>query len=142
MKPSTEAIAIIKQSIKGCFNNKIIFPEHVKKLAEMGVIRYGVDLKANRIHYYFNDKTTHIEEITLNRSVISNHFDKELVKKTIVAIQQQTIDYPTFLNRIVAAGTQSYVVDIIAQHVIYQGKEEQLIEDFPKAGKKLSIQCE
>ncbi|MFW2570637.1 DUF1398 family protein [Legionella sp. 29fVS95] len=142
MKPSTEAIAFIKQSLEGCFNNTIIFPEHVKTLAEMGVIRYEVDLQANRIHYYFNDKTTHMEEIALNQAPMSNHFDKESVQKTISAIQQQMIDYPTFLKRIMAAGTQQYIVDIIAQQVIYLGKEEQLIEDFPKIEKKQSIHCE
>ncbi|STX37568.1 DUF1398 family protein [Legionella feeleii] len=142
MKPSTEAIAFIKQSLDGCFNNTIIFPEHVKKLAEMGVIRYEVDLKANHIDYYFNDKTTHREEIALTLAAMNNNFDKESVQKTISAIQQQMIDYPTLLKRIVAAGTQKHVVDIIAQQVIYLGKEEQLIEDFPKTEQKRSIPCE
>ncbi|MGE3623117.1 MAG: hypothetical protein AB7H77_04490 [Bdellovibrionales bacterium] len=63
---------------------------------------------------------------------ISPSFDGALVKSTITEIQQQKIDYMTFLRRIMQAGCCQYEVYINGRQALYLGRNGgQHIELFP-----------
>ena len=130
--PSNNAIKTIHDSLKGSFNNTVTFPEHVKAVVAVGVIRYEVDLVKKIIIYHFSNNTTHQEILPHAFQMVPNSlFVLEAVKAAITAIQKKQIDYPTFLNQIMVAGTECYEVDITAGHVIYSGHQDQHVEKFP-----------
>jgi len=135
-KLPSNAIAVIKGSLQASLKNTVTFPEHVKTIASVGVTRYEVDLRNYKVMYHLADGTIHTETLpSVNSQFNSQFFAKIEVKAAITDIQKQTIDYTTFLNRIVSAGTKSYGVNIDEGKVIYQGEDDNYIEEFPKLDK-------
>lgn len=133
MFKTANAIAVIKQSLQGSFNNSVTFPEHVKSVKSVGVTGYEVDLQTNKVTYYFEDKTIYTEPLPLLKSnFMPSLFAKKDVAAAVKDIQKKAIDYSTFLDKIVTAGTKSYDVNIEEGMVIYKGESDQHIENFPK----------
>ena len=57
------------------------------------------------------------------------------MKEAVTEIQKKEIDYPTFLNRIVSAGSIGYEVNIDEGKVVYHGENDNYTEGFPKLSK-------
>lgn len=132
-KTTTNAITIIKESLTASLNGTATFPEHVKAVTSVNVTRYEVNLIEKSATYYFADGKVHIETLpTITTNTPIKNFRQPEVKAAITDIQSKLIDYPTFLTRILSAGTKSYVVDIDKGQVVYLGQDDQHVELFPR----------
>ncbi len=124
---------ILKECETLAFENKVPFPEVVKRLAGTGVERYCADLVRLEKYYYSADGQNLIEAIPLkNAPKIGGAFGLEEVREAVRTIQQGKIDYPEFLRRIMKAGVVYYDVFIDGRRVIYTGRNGDFhVEHFP-----------
>lgn len=125
--------AVLKECEARAFQNKISFPETVKRLAETGVERYCADLVRLEKFYYAADGQTLTEAMPLQDAPkIGWIFQAAQVQEAIRAIQQGVLDYPEFLRRIMKAGVVYYDVFVDGRRVIYTGRNGDFhIEHFP-----------
>jgi uncharacterized protein YbcV (DUF1398 family) len=134
MQPSD--IEVIAATNRGSFNERMPFPEVVRRLAAIGVERYYADLVRAEKTYYGNNGTSHREPFLGDTPALpAGTFNADAVRAAIRTIQQGEIDYPTFLGRVLAAGCAFYTVHIGGRRAIYTGRDgESYVEMFP-AGK-------
>lgn len=103
---------------------QIPFPECVKRLKAMGIERYLVDLvRMEKTIYAKNDETYRAPLKIDNIPVVSNAFDEDKIVATLRLIQQDKIDYQTFIRSIIANGTCSYIAYLDGYKVVYQGRK-------------------
>jgi hypothetical protein len=108
------------------------FPRGSKKLADIGTERYIIDLVGIKKLYYGTNNQTYIGSFEFEASKVKQKFNQEEIKKTISDIQQNKINYQTFLHRIIAAGCSHYEVFITGKKAIYFGRDgSHHIELFP-----------
>jgi uncharacterized protein YbcV (DUF1398 family) len=124
------------KTINECFMlslaGKITFPEAVKKLADIDTERYIIDLVGLKKLYYGTNNQTYIGSFEFEAGKVKEIFNQEEIKKTISDIQQNKINYQTFLHRIIAAGCSHYEVFITGKKAIYFGRDgTHHIELFP-----------
>lgn len=124
---------IIHECTKGALEGKISFPETVKKLMGIHIERYYADLVRLEKVFYANNGETYIERLSFaDCPFLAEQFDEESINAAIRSIQQNQIDYPEFLRRIIAGGCTSYVVYIDGRFASYFGRKgECYIEKFP-----------
>ena len=115
--------AVLSECTALAFQNKITFPETVKRLSLTGVERYCADLVKLEKIYYAADGQSHVELLPLsNPPAIAVTFSQNLLNEALLAIQTGKIDYPEFLRRIMAAGVVYYDVFIVGAKAIYTGR--------------------
>lgn len=126
-------VRVIHECTRLAFQDKMTFPETVKRLLAIGVERYHSDLLLLQKTYYGANGATHLEPLPLHDAPrIGEPFEAEQVKDAIRAIQRQQIDYPQFLRRIMTAGTVCYAVFLDGRKAIYTGRNGDFhIEHFP-----------
>ncbi|HCM83499.1 MAG TPA: DUF1398 domain-containing protein [Rhodospirillaceae bacterium] len=114
---------------------KITFPEVVQRLAAAGAERYIVDLVGLKKITFGVNGSSHYNDFPLqNPPPVSKDFNASKIQQTIRDIQQQKINYVTFLERVMAAGCCHYEVYIDGRKAIYFGcSGDQHIENFPQA---------
>ncbi|HXV18478.1 MAG TPA: DUF1398 domain-containing protein [Candidatus Omnitrophota bacterium] len=124
---------VLKDCETLAFQNKISFPETVKRLIETGVERYCADLVRLEKFYYAADGQALTEAIPLKDAPkIGGTFQAAQVQEAIRAIQQGSIDYPEFLRRIMRSGVVYYDVFVDGRRVIYTGRNGDFhVEHFP-----------
>ncbi len=124
---------VLKECETLAFQNKLSFPEVVKRLIETGVERYCADLVRLEKFYYSADGQTLTETMPLEDAPkIGGPFEAAQVQEAIRAIQQGKIDYPEFLKRIMKAGVVYYDVFVGGRRVIYTGRAGDFhVEHFP-----------
>jgi uncharacterized protein YbcV (DUF1398 family) len=110
------------------------FPQVVRRLMEIGVESYFVDLAAGRKTYYLADGGVHTEPMMLKPDPVAGEFsDSELVA-AIRGAQADAIRYPEFVKRSTAAGIIAYWAFLEGKKVVYFGRKGQShIEEFPRA---------
>lgn len=125
---------VIKECTSLSLSEKITFPEVVMKLAAAGVERYTADLIGKQKFTYGTSGETHTEENLAFESIdIPEQFNSAAVKQAIADIQQNRIQYQTFLRRIMEAGCAHYEVFITGRRAIYFGRSgDHHIEEFPR----------
>jgi uncharacterized protein YbcV (DUF1398 family) len=112
---------------------KLIFPEVVRRLSEVGVESYLCDLATGAETFYMSDGTTHIEKMTLPLSPIAEQFSAPGIVAAIRGAQSDTIRYPEFMKRSAAAGIIAYWAFLTGKKVIYFGRKgESHTEEFPR----------
>lgn len=127
-------IKTLDECITLALAGKITFPETVKRLAATGTERYIVDLIGKQKLNFGVNGETYISSLAFDGPIIPQHFDTIEVQNAIKAIQQQQIDFRTFLYRIMEAGCCHYEAYILGKKVIYLGRYGELhIEPFPGA---------
>ncbi len=125
-------IKIINECSLLSLAGKITFPEVVKKLADTGTERYTIDLVGFKKLYYGSNDQTYIGSFEFEAAKVEQKFNQEEIKKIIADIQQNKINYQTFLHRIIAAGCTHYEVFITGKKAIYFGRDgSHHIELFP-----------
>ena len=108
------------------------FPQVVAALAGAGVESYRADLITAQDIFYLPDGRTHVEPMTLPSVLIAEEFSAADVQAAIRDAQVDTIRYPEFLKRAMAAGAAAYQVFITGRKVIYFGRKGDFhIELFP-----------
>lgn len=114
---------ILKECTILAFQNKITFPETVKRLAIAGVERYCADLVKLEKIYYDEPGESHVETLPLQQHPkVALQYSQSGVKDALTAIQSGRIDYPEFLRRIMAAGIVYYDVFIAGRKSIYTSR--------------------
>jgi len=115
---------------------KITFLEVAQKLAAASAQRYIVDLIGLKMLYYGNEDETYTAPFSFKNSKVALEFNPQAVQSAIKDIQQQKIDYHTFLNLIMKAGCSHYEVFITGKKAIYTGRDgSHHIEHFPQSSK-------
>jgi uncharacterized protein YbcV (DUF1398 family) len=124
---------VIHECTRLAFENKMTFPETVKRLMAIGVERYYADLLLLQKTYYGTSGATHVEPLPLHEAPkVGEVFELEKVKDAIHAIQQRQIDYAQFLRRIMTAGAVCYSVFLDGKKAIYTGRRGDFhVEQFP-----------
>ncbi|MFY9753987.1 MAG: hypothetical protein WAJ92_15200 [Candidatus Acidiferrales bacterium] len=113
---------------------KLVFPEVVRRLSEAGVESYFCDLAAGQEIFYAVDGKTHVEKMTLPLTPVAEEFSPSGVVAAIRGAQTDTIRYPEFVKRSVAAGVIAYWAFLAGRKVIYFGRKGEMhIEEFPRA---------
>lgn len=125
--------AVLHECVRLAFEDRMTFPETVKRLLGDGVERYRADLVRLEKTYYAPDGQTHVERLPLTDTpAIAEQLSTDGVKDALLAIQSRKIDYPEFLRRIMAAGTTTYSVYLLGKRAIYFGRLGDFhVEHFP-----------
>jgi len=127
-------IDTIRECTEGSFNGTLTFPEVVRKLAEIGIESYVVDLISLKKTVYGKSEGYFEEEFSSSFDTIPvvSAFNAEQVQDALRNIQQQRIGYVDFLKRIMEAGVCRYEVFIEGRKVIYLSRSGDFhIEPFP-----------
>jgi uncharacterized protein YbcV (DUF1398 family) len=112
---------------------KLIFPEVVRRLSEVGVESYLCDFATGSETFYMADGSTHSEQMTLPLAPIATDFSSTKVVAAIRGAQSDTIRYPEFMKRSAAAGIIAYWAFLTGKKVIYFGRKgESHVEEFPR----------
>lgn len=132
MSPSLDVDVIVATNL-GSFKQRMPFPEVVRRLAAIGVERYYADLVRAEKTYYGANGASHREPfLDYAPAAPAATFDANAVRAAIATIQRGGLDYPAFLDRILAAGCAFYTVHIAGQRAIYTGREgDNYVEPFP-----------
>jgi uncharacterized protein YbcV (DUF1398 family) len=124
---------VLHDCLYSAMEGKMSFPETVKRMIETGVERYRADLVLLEKCHYMPQGETHIEKIPLRQApAIASKFSIDQVRSALKQVQQEQIDYPEFLRRIMAAGTTDYTVHITGRKAVYTGRAGDFyVENFP-----------
>ena len=123
---------VIHQVITESQAGKLIFPEVVRRLSEVGVESYLCDLANGTETFYMSDGTTYVEKMILPLSPIAEQFSASGIVAAIRGAQSDTIRYPEFMKRSAAAGIIAYWAFLTGKKVIYFGRKgESHVEEFP-----------
>jgi uncharacterized protein YbcV (DUF1398 family) len=112
---------------------KMTFPQVVRRLLEIDVESYFVDLAAGRKTYYLRDGETYTEPMTLSLDPIAGTFSSSDLVAALRAAQADAIRYPEFVKRSTSAGVIGYWAFLNGKRVIYLGRNgESHVEEFPR----------
>jgi uncharacterized protein YbcV (DUF1398 family) len=87
---------------------KLIFPEVVRRLLEVGVESYFCDLATGVETLYLSDGKSFQEKMILPLSPVAEEFSSSDVIAAIRGAQSDTIRYPEFIKHAAAAGVIAY----------------------------------
>jgi uncharacterized protein YbcV (DUF1398 family) len=126
-------IEAMRKALEGSQAGKLTFPEVVGTLTEAGVESYRVDLIRCDDTFYMPNGETHVEKMTVPSTKVADEFSQTGIVAAIRAAQADSIRYPEFLNRAMAAGTAAYHAYLTGRKVIYFGRKGEFhIEEFPR----------
>ena len=112
----------------------MIFPEVVRRLANVGVESYFVDFANGRESFYASNGEKYAEKMSLSLDPVAEEFSSTGIVAAIRGAQADTIRYPEFVKRASAAGVIAYWAFLVGKKVIYFGRKGEMhIEEFPKA---------
>lgn len=124
---------VIREVLVESQAGKLTFPEVVRRLLDAGVESYFCDLAVRQETFYMSDGETHSEKMTLPPAAIAEEFSPSEVVAAIRGAQADTIRYPEFVKRSVAAGVIAYWAFLTGKRVIYFGRKGEFhIEEFPR----------
>lgn len=131
-----DAVAVIEECKALSLVGKVSFPEVVRRLSEVGIERYHVDLTRDETTYYLSGGQSHIVPTGGPNGAIAEAFDAAIVEQAVRASQRGAIAFPEFLARIRAAGCVGYFAQLTGRTVQYVGRTGDMhVEPFPTAGK-------
>ncbi len=120
----------------GTQTGKLTFPEVVRRLSEVGVESYFVDLAAHNETFYISDGRTHAESLTLPVDPVAQEFSVPGLIAAIRGAQTDTIRYPDFLKCATASGVIAYWAFLTGKRVVYFGRKGEIhVEEFPRNGR-------
>jgi uncharacterized protein YbcV (DUF1398 family) len=132
MDPSARDVVV--ECTRDSDEERVSFPEVVKKLMDAGVERYHADLLRSEKTYYLPNGES---EVVANHSVgivPPQEFSAKGVDAAVRAIQAGEIQYKAFCERVAAAGCVGYFVSIAGKRAIYYGRSgDSHVEWFPGA---------
>jgi uncharacterized protein YbcV (DUF1398 family) len=110
----------------------MVFPEVVRRLAEVGVESYFVDLAEGKESFYASNGESYTEKMSLPRDRIAEEFSASGLITAIRGAQADTVRYPEFVKRATAAGVIAYWAFLAGKKVIYFGRKGEMhVEEFP-----------
>jgi uncharacterized protein YbcV (DUF1398 family) len=131
---NTNVKSVVEECTKASGENRLNFPEQLKKLKEAGVEGYYTDLRRSiRIYYLPTGESIEIvaAEVGVN---VAEAFDAKSVEAAVRQAQAGTITYKTFCEKVMVAGCSGYIVSLLGRRVVYFGRTaETHVELFPAA---------
>jgi uncharacterized protein YbcV (DUF1398 family) len=113
---------------------KLVFPEVVRRLLEIGVESYFCDLAARTETFYMRDGQTRVEKMVLPMAPIAEDFSAPGLIAAICGALADTIRYPEYAKRSAAVGVIAYWAFLTGRKVSYFGRKgESHGEEFPSA---------
>lgn len=119
----------INQITHDSIENKITFLDAIKKLRNLGVWGYRVEINTNS-KIIFDQNSSMIQKGNGN-TVIQRQFVKQKVIDAIRLRQNNKTSFNEFIDQLGEAGVFDYIVDIAGKNVIYRGLFEQYEEKMP-----------
>ena len=121
----TQIIQITSDSI----NDKTTFLDAIRKLRNLGVFGYRVDVNSHS-KIIFDQNESFV--ISKNKNtLIQRTFDKQKIVDALRKRQTSQINFDEFMRQIGDAGVFDYIVDIAAKTVIYRGLFDNYSEKIP-----------
>jgi len=128
-----EAIEVIQEVAAETQAGRLIFPEVVRRLLEVGVESYFIDFATGSETFYFENSGTYSETMTLPLNAIAEEFSKEDLVAAIRGAQSDAVRYPEFVRLATVAGVIGYWAFLTGKKVTYFGRKgEQHTEVFPQ----------
>jgi uncharacterized protein YbcV (DUF1398 family) len=125
---------ILLECTKASDEERVTFPEVVKKLIDAGVERYHADLLRSEKTYYLPNGESEVVPNDAIGIVPSQEFSAQGVDAAVRAIQAGKIQYKTFCERVATAGCVGYFVSIAGKRAVYYGRSgDSHVEWFPGA---------
>lgn len=125
-------IAVIEDCVRATLAGRLPFPDVVRRLLEVDIERYSVDLCRSESIYYSADGDSHLVRPSGPADPVADRFVSEEVESAVKDSQQGRIAYPQFLQRIRAAGCVSYLVSFAGRRCLYFGRAGEVhLELFP-----------
>jgi uncharacterized protein YbcV (DUF1398 family) len=129
-----DIIEVIQDCTDGSDQERLSFPEVVKKLMLAGVERYHADLLRAEKVYYLPSGESHRVVAAQVGATPPAAFAADGVAAAIRAIQQKKIAYREFCERIAQAGCVGYMVSLAGRRAVYYGRTgDSYVEPFPAA---------
>lgn len=111
---------------------KITFPEVVRRLMDAGIELYYADLLHGSKTYYAGNRAHQIDCLKKYEKA-ADSFNQLALIRAIKQIQSGEIKYQEFIRKIMDAGVICYLVFVKGRKAIYFGRNgEQHIEEFLK----------
>lgn len=130
----TNVKAVIAECTTASDEERITFPEVVRKLTEAGIERYHADLVRSERTHYLPDGETDVRPAHAVKTVPAKDFSASGVDAAVRAIQAGKIKYREFCERIAAAGCAGYHVSLAGRRAVYYGRTGEChVEMFPGA---------
>jgi uncharacterized protein YbcV (DUF1398 family) len=131
---NAETRDVLLECTKASDEERVTFPEVVKKLIGAGVERYHADLlRSEKIYYLPNGESEAVPCHTVD-VVPPQEFSAQGVDAAVRAIQAGKIQYKAFCERVAAAGCVGYFVSMAGKRAIYYGRTgDSHVERFPGA---------
>lgn len=127
-------VAVMTECKELSLAGKITFPAVVRRLSDVGVERYHVDLTRRETTYYLVDGESHVLTTGGPPDAIADRFDAAGVDAAVRASQRGEIRYPEFVSRIHAAGCVGYFAQLSGRRVQYIGRTGDMhVEPIPAA---------
>lgn len=131
---ANERLAILETCKHATLRGEMPFPEVVRRLLEVGVERYHVDLTRGESTYYLPCGESHVLSLGTTHGAIGPEFDAGEVTEAVRSSQRGDIAYPEFVKRIAQAGCVGYFAQLAGRQVQYLGRTGDLhVEPFPSA---------
>jgi uncharacterized protein YbcV (DUF1398 family) len=125
---------VVLECTKASDEERVSFPEVVKKLIDAGVERYHADLLRSEKTYYLPNGESEVVPNHAVGIVPPREFSAQGVDAAVRAIQAGNIQYKAFCERVAAAGCVGYFVSIAGRRAIYYGRTgDSHVEWFPGA---------
>lgn len=127
-----DTVAVIEECKALSIAGAIPFAEVVRRLSEVGVERYHVDLSRHETTYYLPSGDSHVSATGGPSDPVAEVFDGAGVERAVRAAQRGEIIFPEFLRRVRAAGCVGYFTQIAGRRVQYIGRTGDMhVEPFP-----------
>jgi uncharacterized protein YbcV (DUF1398 family) len=129
-----DVVKVMQECTEASDQERITFPEVVMKLMQAGVERYHADLlRADKIYYLPSGESHRVPAAPI-QATPAPAFAADGVAAAVRAIQQQTIQYREFCERIAQAGCVGYIVSMVGRRAVYYGRTgDSYVELFPVA---------
>lgn len=119
--------------IHTCYQSSENYPDLAKKLSQIGITSYTVEVASGSTLYRFPEGENVFHSEKTNAITIPTDFNKEA---TIIAIrksQNKEIDYQMFMEEIAAAGVRFYEATLTGnrKRVTYYGMNGNYEEEIP-----------
>jgi len=125
---------VIHEVLEESQAGKLVFPDVVRRLLEVGVESYFCDLANGTEDFYQTDGKTHTEKMVLPLMPVAREFSSSDLVAAIRGAQTDTIRYPEFMKRSAAAAVIAYWAFLTGKKVIYFGRKGEMhVEEFPSA---------
>jgi len=129
-----QVIDVVRDCTKASDEERIAFPELVRRLMAAGVERYHADLQRAERTYYLSNGESHVEPSAIPPLPVATVFSPAALDAAVRAAQAQAIQYREFCRRIMAAGCVGYVVSLAGRRAVYCGRTgDSHVEPFPPA---------